>query len=125
MRCHEAKIRPVRTRVLPPLASWMQTTGAHDVRATSPARKRCQSTAVHASGCLSLLLYFLLYSVDAQASVTLPATFRFQAGYIPSWHGSCESYAPSQVAGACRWLLLLLSGPGQDALPGCPPEFAW
>ena len=47
-----------------------------------------------------------------------------QAGHIPSWHGWCESYALSAVAGACRWLLLLLSpllsGPGQDALPGCP-----
>ena len=33
----------------------------------------------------------------------------FQAGHIPSWHGSCERYALSLVAGACRWLLLLLS----------------
>ena len=33
----------------------------------------------------------------------------FQAGHIPSWHGLCESYALSPVAGACRWLLQLLS----------------
>jgi len=33
----------------------------------------------------------------------------FQAGHIPSWHGLCESYALSPVAGACRWLLLLLA----------------
>jgi hypothetical protein len=48
----------------------------------------------------------------------------FQAGHISGRHGWCESYALSPVAGACRWLLLLLSpllsGPGQDALPGCP-----
>ena len=33
----------------------------------------------------------------------------FQAGHLPSWHRSCVSYALSPVAGACRWLLLLLS----------------
>ena len=33
----------------------------------------------------------------------------FQAGHIPSWRGSCERYALSPVAAACRWLLLLLS----------------
>ena len=33
----------------------------------------------------------------------------FQAGYIPSWRGSCERYALSPVAAACRWSLLLLS----------------
>ena len=33
----------------------------------------------------------------------------FQAGHIPSWHGSCERYALSPVAAGCRWLLLLLS----------------
>ncbi len=40
-------------------------------------------------------------------AVTRPSVF--QAGHIPSWHKSCESYALSAVAGACRWLLLLLS----------------
>jgi len=33
----------------------------------------------------------------------------FQAGHIPSWHGSCERYALSLVAAARRWSLLLLS----------------
>ncbi len=33
----------------------------------------------------------------------------FQAGHIPCWHGSSESYALSPVAAACRWLLVLLS----------------
>ena len=33
----------------------------------------------------------------------------FQAGHIPSWHGSCERYALSAVAGDSGWLLLLLS----------------
>ncbi len=33
----------------------------------------------------------------------------FQAGHIPSWHGSCESAALSLIAVACRWSLLLLS----------------
>jgi hypothetical protein len=53
----------------------------------------------------------------------------FQAGHIPSWHRSCESYALSPVAGACRWLLLLLSpllsAPVRTPLPGRPLEFAW
>ena len=33
----------------------------------------------------------------------------FQAGHIPSWRGSCGSYALSPGAGVWRWLLLLLS----------------
>jgi hypothetical protein len=33
----------------------------------------------------------------------------FQAGHIPSWHGSCECYALSPVAAVSRWSLLLLS----------------
>jgi hypothetical protein len=33
----------------------------------------------------------------------------FQAGHIPSWRGSCGSYALSPVAAISRWLLLLLS----------------
>ena len=32
----------------------------------------------------------------------------FQAGHIPSWRGSCESYALSAVAAVSGWLLLLL-----------------
>jgi hypothetical protein len=48
----------------------------------------------------------------------------FQAGHIPSWHRSCESYALSPVAGACRWLLLLLSpllsAPVRTPLPAAP-----
>src|SRR5215471_10528740 len=58
-----------------------------------------------------------------------PRPSAFQAGHIPSWHRSCESYALSLVAGACRWLLLslspLLSAPVRTPLPGCPLEFAW
>ena len=38
-----------------------------------------------------------------------PRPSAFQAGHIPSWRGSCECYALSPVAVACRWLLLLLS----------------
>jgi hypothetical protein len=33
----------------------------------------------------------------------------FQAGHIPSSRESCERYALSPVAAACRWSLLLLS----------------
>jgi hypothetical protein len=33
----------------------------------------------------------------------------FQVGHIPSWRGSCESYALSPVADDSGWLLLLLS----------------
>jgi hypothetical protein len=33
----------------------------------------------------------------------------FQAGHIPSWRGSCGSYALSPGAGVWRWLLLLLA----------------
>jgi len=33
----------------------------------------------------------------------------FQAGHIPSWRGSRESYALSPVADDSGWLLLLLS----------------
>src|ERR1700738_5332295 len=33
----------------------------------------------------------------------------FQAGHIPSWHGSYERYALSPVAAVGHWLLLLLS----------------
>ena len=33
----------------------------------------------------------------------------FQAGHIPSWHGSCGRCALSPVVAACRWWLLLLS----------------
>jgi hypothetical protein len=32
----------------------------------------------------------------------------FQAGHMPSWHGSCECYALSSVAAGSRWPLLLL-----------------
>ena len=59
----------------------------------------------------------------------------FQAGHIPSWRRSCERYALSPIAGASRWLLLLLSpllsaaGPGSHlrGLPGsggapCPSQ---
>jgi hypothetical protein len=37
------------------------------------------------------------------------STVCFQAGHIRSWRGSCECYALSPVAAACRWSLLLLS----------------
>jgi hypothetical protein len=38
-----------------------------------------------------------------------PRPSAFQAEHIPSCGGSCECYALSPVAGACRWSLLLLS----------------
>ena len=38
-----------------------------------------------------------------------PRPSAFQAGHMPSWRGSCERYALSPVAAACRWSLLLLS----------------
>ena len=38
-----------------------------------------------------------------------PRPSAFQAGHMPSWHGSCERYALSSVAAGCRWSLLLLS----------------
>jgi hypothetical protein len=38
-----------------------------------------------------------------------PRPSAFQAGHMPSWHGSCGSYALSPVAAVTRWLLLLLS----------------
>jgi hypothetical protein len=41
----------------------------------------------------------------------------FQAGHIPSWRGSCECYALSQVAAGSRWLLLLLSA-ARHLFPG-------
>jgi hypothetical protein len=56
--------------------------------------------------------------------VTRPSVF--QAGHIPSWRGSCGSYALSLVAAVSGWLLLLLSpllsavgpGPHLRGLPG-------
>ena len=49
----------------------------------------------------------------------LPA---FQAGHIPSWCESCESYGLSPVAGGSRWLLLLLSSARHvRAWPPSPP----
>jgi len=49
----------------------------------------------------------------------------FQAGHIPSWRGSCERYALSLVAAACRWLLLLLSPAGLLHLPpACRPPIS-
>ena len=36
-----------------------------------------------------------------------------KAGHIPSWRGSCGCYVLSPVTGASRWLLPLLSAPGQ------------
>jgi hypothetical protein len=42
-----------------------------------------------------------------------PPTVRFQARHIPSWRGSCGCYVLLWVADACRWLLPLLSAPGQ------------
>ena len=38
-----------------------------------------------------------------------PRPSAFQAGHIPSWRESYESYAPSPAADDSGWLLLLLS----------------
>jgi hypothetical protein len=69
----------------------------------------------------------LLDSAKCSARARRPSAF--QAGHIPSWHRSCESYALSPVAGACRWLLLLLSpllsAPVRTLYPAAPLEFAW
>ena len=43
---------------------WMRTTGVHDERLLAAARGAL-STIVHASGCVPLLLYVLLYRADA------------------------------------------------------------
>ena len=50
---------------------------------------------------------WLLMAVRGHLGDTGPPLFR--PGHIPSWHGSCERYALSPVAGGRRWLLLLLS----------------
>jgi hypothetical protein len=53
----------------------------------------------------------------------------FQAGHIPSWHGSCERYALSLVAAGSWWLLPLLSsllsaarGTHYERVPVCWPR---
>jgi hypothetical protein len=43
------------------------------------------------------------------ANNTDPRPSANEAGHIPSWHISCERYAPSSVVAGCRWPLLLLS----------------
>ena len=48
-------------------------------------------------------------SAHALGAVLTRRPSAFQAGHIPSWQKSCECYALSPVAGAYRWLLLLLS----------------
>jgi hypothetical protein len=47
-------------------------------------------------------------SWTAPSRITLRPS-AFQAGHIPSWHKSCESYPLSPVADDSGWLLLLLS----------------
>ena len=42
----------------------------------------------------------------------------FQAGHIPSWHGSCECYALSPVGGVDHWSLLFLSPLVSAAISG-------
>ena len=56
---------------------------------------------------LSSGLATVLATVTAPGADPRPSAF--QAGHIQSWRGSCECYALSPVAAACRWLLLLLS----------------
>ena len=48
-------------------------------------------------------------SGQAVTSARPPRPSVFQAGHIPSWRGSCGSYALSPVAAVSRWLLPLLS----------------
>ena len=62
--------------------------------------------------CCTLLLYrpapvSLLNPARCAEWARRPSAF--QAGHIPSWQKSCECYALLPVAGACCWLLLLLS----------------
>ena len=63
--------------------------------------------------CRGLLRSFYAGPADqVGAYVTTSSDLRpsaFQAGHISSWRESCECCAQSPIAGACRWLLLLLS----------------
>ena len=47
--------------------------------------------------------------LQSQGRSADPRPSAFQAGHIPSWRESCESYALSPVADDSGWLLLLLS----------------
>jgi len=47
-----------------------------------------------------------------------PRPSAFQAGHIPSWHESCESYALLPVPAGSRWPLLLLSSARHVRAPG-------
>jgi hypothetical protein len=90
------------------LTPSMRTTGAHDVRATLPARKRCRwpcmLVVVRPCCCISCCTALTL---RRQQPNQRPSAF--QAGHIPSWRESYESYALSPVADDSGWLLLLLS----------------
>src|SRR3954471_4328994 len=65
------------------------------------------STVVCTGRALSSGLATVLATVTAPGADPRPSAF--QAGHIPSWRGSCESYALSAVAAVSGWLLLLLS----------------
>ena len=64
-----------------------------------------------------------------RVAITRPSAF--QAGHIPSWRESCESYALSPVAAGRRWSLLLLSPllsaelTSSDLSVVCGKEWAW
>ena len=49
------------------------------------------------------------YWQQSRPNSTDPRPSANEAGHIPSWHRSCERYAPSSVVAGSRWLLLLLS----------------
>jgi ATP-dependent exoDNAse (exonuclease V) alpha subunit len=79
-----------------------------------------QLAAVEGGGAMMLLADRLGYVQLAEpirftaaweraASLRLRATFRFQAGHIPSCRSMCERSAQPPVADARHWLLLLLS----------------
>jgi hypothetical protein len=56
-----------------------------------------------------MLLYGACLIASSAGQGARPPTIRFQAGHIPSWHESCESFGLSPIISSTRrlWLLLL------------------
>ena len=66
-------------------------------------------TLTEYEGCSAIHLqrYRTVRATSAAVLTRRPSVF--QAGHIPSWQKSCESYSLSPVADDSGWLLLLLS----------------
>jgi hypothetical protein len=94
--------RPLRPELAAPLGVWQSSQltrcagGRAGWRLSADVAVLCCSTAPAPSA-----------KTPGAALAGRPSAF--QAGHIPSWHGSCERYALSLVAAGCRWSLLLLS----------------